>query len=203
MCGIAGYFTAGATRNDQAEEFVRSMLSLQRHRGPDGDGIYSAPGIVLGHRRLAIIDLSDAGRQPMSNETADVWVTYNGEIYNFQELFAELCLAGHTFRSRCDTEVLLHGYEQWGIDGLVQRLRGMFAFALFDGRGGVENHSLFLVRDRLGIKPLYYAERDGAIWFASEVNALRGAVTKDIDQNALIGFLALGSVPAPRTILKY
>src|SRR5216684_1894461 len=152
MCGIAGYFEPGASQRDQNESLVRTMLSSQSHRGPDGEGTYSAPGIVLGHRRLAIIDLSESGRQPMSNETADVWITYNGEIYNFQELLGELRLAGHTFRSRCDTEVLLHGYEQWGIDGLVQRLRGMFAFALYDGRGGIANHSLFLVRDRLGIK---------------------------------------------------
>src|SRR5580692_11471649 len=98
MCGIAGYFTLGANHDGNAEGFVRSMLSAQRHRGPDAEGIYSASGIVLGHRRLAIIDLSELGRQPMSNETADVWVTYNGEIYNFQELFSELRLAGHTFR---------------------------------------------------------------------------------------------------------
>lgn len=202
MCGIAGFARFAGSPLPEDAVAVRRMLDAQGHRGPDGAGLWRSGGAVLGHRRLAIIDLSEAAAEPMSNEDGSVWLTYNGEIYNFGELRAELVSLGHRFRSRSDGEVLIHGYESWGIAGLLGRLRGMFAFGLYDAGAG----RLMLARDRLGIKPLYYAAApDGAsLAFASEVRALErsGAVTADQDPDALVGFLALGSVPAPRTILR-
>ena len=180
------------------------MLDLQRHRGPDADGLFDDAHAVLGHRRLAIIDLSPDARQPMANEDGTVWTVFNGEIYNYPELRAELVRAGHTFRTQSDTEVLVHGYEQWGVDGLVTRLRGMFGFALYDQKaaaGGRGDAYLFLVRDRLGIKPLYYRRTEDGLAFASEVRALRQA-GDEVDWEALAGFLALGSIPFPRTWLR-
>src|SRR5690348_15712555 len=142
------------------------MTDAQVHRGPDADGLYAGLRAILGHRRLSIIDLSVVARQPMSNEDGRVWVTYNGEIYNHQDLRSELVSRGHAFRSQSDTEVILHGYEEWGLDGLLERLRGMFAFGLYDSHRG-----LMLARDRLGIKPLYYSvqQKTGLLVFASEV----------------------------------
>jgi asparagine synthase (glutamine-hydrolysing) len=159
---------------------------------------------VLGHRRLSIIDLSDAGRQPMSNEDGRVWITFNGEIYNYQELYAPLVRAGHRFTSQTDTETLIHGYEEWGIDGLLKRCCGMYAFALLDLQDS-EHPRMLLVRDRLGIKPLYYAiAADGTLYFASEVRAIRrhAPVAAELDPDAMLGYLALGSVPGPATIFK-
>ncbi len=201
MCGIAGLIRErdepGQAEVDRAA--VGRMLAAEFHRGPDGEGLYQDSRATLGHRRLSIIDLSVAGRQPMSNEDGSVQVTFNGEIYNHRGLRDELVRAGHLFRSRTDTEVLVHGYEQWGIAGLLDRLRGMFAFALYDTRLG-----LLLARDRLGIKPLYYHEGSGFLAFASEVKALlrSGAVPEVQDRNALAGFLMAGAVPSPRTMVK-
>src|SRR5690349_6526622 len=134
MCGIAGTVRFDGNAVDADREVVSRMLALQQNRGPDGNGIRMGGPVVLGHLRLSIIDLRETAGQPMSNETGDVWVTYNGEIYNYRELTAELKATGHSFRTTSDTEVLVHGYEQWGGDGLVRRLRGMFAFAIYDSR---------------------------------------------------------------------
>ena len=178
------------------------MLCVQLHRGPDAEGTLVIDGTVLGHRRLSILDLSDAGRQPMTNEQGSVALTFNGEIYNYRFLKSELKQRGYHFRTGTDTEVIIHGYEEWGIDGLVGRLRGMFAFALHDrGRCARKEEFLFLVRDRLGIKPLYFAGKNGQIAFASEVRALRAAdlVSNTVDDEALAGFLCMGSVPSPKT----
>ncbi|HWE48841.1 MAG TPA: asparagine synthase (glutamine-hydrolyzing) [Bryobacteraceae bacterium] len=207
MCGIAGLARSGS---DSAAELATSdaaivgrVLAAEVHRGPDGEGLYQQqfPGgsVVLGHRRLAIIDLSSAGLQPMSNDDGSLHVTFNGEIYNFQELRAELGRRGHGFRTQTDTEVLLHGYEEWGIEGLLDRLRGMFAFALLDSRRG-----LILARDRMGIKPLYYHAGADFLLFASEVKALMrsGVVPDESDRHALTGFLMAGAVPQPLTIVK-
>ena len=150
MCGIAGVFRPDGLAPDDVQA-VRRMTDAQVHRGPDGGGMFDDRRVVLGHRRLSIIDVSAAGNQPMSNEDGSIWLTYNGEIYNHEDLREQLHSLGHRFRSRSDTEVIVHGYEQWGIDGVLERLRGMFAFALYDPRLG-----LLLARDRLGIKPLYY-----------------------------------------------
>jgi asparagine synthase (glutamine-hydrolysing) len=156
MCGIAGF--VGSGRRSVIERSIQAMNAAQRHRGPDDGGmvvIGAGSGMLaaLGSRRLAIVDHSAAGRQPMSNARPSAWIVFNGEIYNFAALRAELAGAGYVFQSRTDTEVVLHGYEAWGIEGLLRRLRGMFAFAIWDAH----RRRLLLARDRLGEKPLYYA----------------------------------------------
>lgn len=211
MCGIAGVFGNQVGLDPAVVEGVRRMTEAQVHRGPDDEGWLQMEDLVLGHRRLSIVDLSEAGKQPMPNEEGTVWVVYNGEVYNHRELRRELLGRGHRFRSSSDTEVLVHGYEEWGIEGLLRRLRGMFAFALYDrrpqpghpqGSPGV----LYLARDRFGIKPLYYAflPDRGRLVFASEVRALRqsGLVPPEEDPRAWLGFLLFGSVPTPWTTLR-
>jgi Asparagine synthase (glutamine-hydrolyzing) len=148
MCGIVGVFHRDGRMPDRV--VVERMRDVMTTRGPDDAGLYIAEGVALGHRRLSIIDLSPAGHQPMPNEDESVWVVFNGEIYNFAGLRIELEQIGHRFRSRSDTEVILHGYEEWGVEGLLRRLHGMFAFGLWDAR---QRH-LVLARDRLGKKPL-------------------------------------------------
>src|SRR5687768_14245143 len=158
MCGIAG--AAGIRDSREARHAVCAMVGALSRRGPDGEGVSAWDDVTLGHRRLAIFDLSDAGRQPMVTDDRRLGVVFNGAIYNFHALRAELERGGVAFHSRTDTEVLLHGYRAWGIDGLVDRLRGMFAFGLWDA----EQRRLFLVRDRLGVKPLLYARTaDGGL----------------------------------------
>src|SRR5437867_2908425 len=200
MCGIAGLIRTHGLAPGDVPAVVR-MTEAQAHRGPDGGDYYRDARAVLGHRRLSIIDVSSAGSQPMSNEDGSISVTYNGEIYNHQELREELLSLGHQFRSHADTEVIVHGYEAWGVDGLLERLRGMFAFGIYEQYRGVT-----LARDRVGIKPLYYYEDSdaGVLMFASEVKALlrSGVVPDDRDPVAIAGFLLGGSVPAPRTIVK-
>ena len=160
MCGIAGIFDLQG-RGDVDRVLLRRMTDILTHRGPDGDGFYDAPGLGLGHRRLAIVDLA-TGDQPLFNEDGTVCVVYNGEIYNFQPLMAELVALGHAFRTRCDTEVIVHAWEEWG-DACLDRFNGQFAFALWDSRC----ETLFLARDRLGEKPLYYSFlADGRLLFA-------------------------------------
>lgn len=200
MCGIAGIINFTRQIGDSEAVAVDRMTAAQYHRGPDDCGSFRDANAVFGHRRLSIIDTSVAGHQPMTGETAQVWVTYNGEIYNHRELREELLAAGHAFRSNSDTEVLVHGYEEWGEAGLLGKLRGMFAFALYDS----VRHRAILARDRLGIKPLYYwfDSTSGCLGFASEVKAIvaGGLVPKETDREALAGFLLLGSVPSPLTI---
>jgi asparagine synthase (glutamine-hydrolysing) len=202
MCGISGYFSFASEISPQHAAAVRRATSLMAHRGPDDCGFYQDDQVILGHRRLSILDLSADGHQPMSNQEATVRVVFNGEIYNFLELREELSQAGHRFRSRSDTEVLIHGYEEWGIELLLEKLRGMFAFALYD----VPRGKVILARDRFGIKPLYYVEGQGGRWiaFASETKALVGAglASSEVDRRALAGFLLFGSIPAPRTIRR-
>ncbi|MEK7072822.1 MAG: asparagine synthase (glutamine-hydrolyzing), partial [Patescibacteria group bacterium] len=163
MCGIAGMIGRRAS-----EATVRTMTDRIAHRGPDGEGVFAVPGVVLGHRRLSIIDLSDAGSQPMRSADDRYTIVFNGEIYNYKELRAEL--AGYPFHSQTDTEVILAAWERWGQKAL-DRFLGMFAFAIHDAHDG----SVTLVRDRLGIKPLYYAEWEGNILFASEIKAILAA----------------------------
>lgn len=169
------------------------------HRGPDGDGQFTAPGIGLAHRRLSIIDL-EGGVQPMYDDTGDIAVVFNGEIYNFQALRTELRARGHRFATDSDTEVIIYGWKEWG-EALPEHLDGMFAIALWDAR----DKRLFLVRDRLGKKPLYYAElADGQLLFASELKALmvHPSLPRDIDSNAIEEFFALAYVPEPRSIYR-
>ena len=173
------------------------MLEAIVHRGPDGEGRFDRPGLALGMRRLAIIDLA-GGDQPIFNEDSSVAVVFNGEIYNFRELRVELERHGHRFATRCDTEVLVHGYEQWG-DDMLDRLAGMFALALWD-----ENRRRLLVaRDRFGKKPVYYSRSRGEVVFGSEIKALLAAgVPADVDDAALQEYLSLRYVPAPRTLFR-
>jgi asparagine synthase (glutamine-hydrolysing) len=161
MCGIAGIFHPDVPKPvDPAR--VAAMTEVLAHRGPDGSGIWTAPGIGLGHRRLSIIDLSDAASQPMLTSDRRIAISYNGEIYNFREIRAELEARGHAFVTESDTEVILAAWRQWGPHALA-RLNGMFAFALYDA----DQDALFLARDRLGVKPLFYTElSDGALLFA-------------------------------------
>src|SRR5262245_36791515 len=165
MCGIAGVLH----RDDApcAPVRIQAMTDAIAHRGPDGEGQYIDGPIGLGHRRLAIIDLSPLGHQPMGNETGDVLITYNGEIYNHQKLRVELESRGHCFHSRTDTEAVIHAYEEWGED-CVTRFNGIFAFAIWDK----PRRRLFLARDRHGVKPLYWYHRDSVFLFASEIKAI-------------------------------
>ena len=197
MCGIAGL--AAVRLPPSAEQDVGTMLSALARRGPDSEGIAAWPSTVLGHRRLAILDLSEAGHQPMLSEDGRLGLVFNGCIYNFHDLRKQLEDLGHPFRSHSDTEVLLHGYEEWGADALVRRLRGMFAFAVWDER----EHKLTLVRDRLGVKPLVYAVRDGQIAFASTVAALRSAgLAGEVDPQAVLEYLEFGYVTDGRAIFQ-
>jgi asparagine synthase (glutamine-hydrolysing) len=201
MCGICG--TAGFVDKPLLER----MTGIISHRGPDDAGVYvhSARQFGLGNCRLSIIDLSPAGHMPMSNEDGSIWITQNGEIYNFLELRRELEQHGHTFRSRSDTEVLIHGYEQWGIE-LLPRLNGMFAFALLDLRTNSSNPSprLLLARDRFGIKPLYYWASDDALVFASEIKAilLANKVRAELNYEALHRYLSFLWIPGPATLFS-
>ena len=196
MCGIVGLFDLDGRRPIDRAMLLRMNDSLA-HRGPDGDGLFLQPGVGLGHRRLAIIDLA-GGRQPLFNEDGSVVVTFNGEIYNFAELAAELARRGHRFRTHSDTEVIVHAWEEWGA-ACVDRFRGMFAFALYDAN----QETLFLARDRLGKKPLYYTILpDGLLLFASELKALlvHPKVVRRFDFPAVEEYFALGYVPEPRSI---
>jgi asparagine synthase (glutamine-hydrolysing) len=197
MCGIAG-FTAHGNARDERLRTLRSMCGALVHRGPDDEGFYTDPDVGLGMRRLSIIDL-EGGQQPISNEDGTVHVVFNGEIYNHRELRSDLRNAGHRFTTRSDTEVLVHLYEDHGVE-MVHRLRGMFAFALWDER----RSRLFLARDRLGIKPLYYTVRDGELAFASELKALAPFLrsTPEIDRRSLGLYLAFGYVPDPHSIYQ-
>jgi asparagine synthase (glutamine-hydrolysing) len=190
MCGICGIAT---TRGAVDPERLARMTATLFHRGPDSKGTHLDGPIGLGARRLAIIDLS-AGDQPIANEDGSVVVVQNGEIYNYRELLRELERAGHRFRTRCDTEVLVHGYEQWG-PRLWERLRGMFAVAIWDGRA----QRLVLARDRFGIKPLSYRHIDGELSFASELDALPQG---EIDLDALDAFLTFNTIPGPLSIFR-
>lgn len=181
MCGIAGY--AGDGEPAETEARVRRMTAALARRGPDGSGFEQWPNAALGHRRLAIFDTSDAGRQPMTTLDGELSVVFNGAIYNFPDLRGELEQNGARFRSRTDTEALLHGYRAWGLDGLVERLRGMFAIGLWDNR----EQSLFLIRDRLGVKPLYYTVDGSRLAFASTAEALdQAGLAGDLDDAALL-----------------
>jgi len=196
MCGIAGRFNYDPLR-PVARDVLQAMTDAVRHRGPDAAGYHVDGGIGLGHRRLSIIDLS-TGDQPLANEDGSVHVVFNGEIYNFAEVRQELVAHGHAFRTRSDTEVIVHGYEQWG-ERCVERFRGMFAFAVWDARA----RRLMLARDRLGVKPLYYAELPGiGVLFGSEIKSLLEDpdVPRTWRADALDAYLSLLYIPAPDTI---
>jgi asparagine synthase (glutamine-hydrolysing) len=195
MCGIAGRVNQHAPV-DRGELF--RMTELIAHRGPDDAGYHLRPRVGLGHRRLSIVDLA-GGHQPLSNEDGTVWIIFNGEIYNHLELRKELITRGHRFQTHSDTEAIVHAYEEWGAD-CATRLRGMFAFAIWDENA----QSLTLVRDRMGIKPLYYAQLGGDVVFGSEIKSLLVVPQVDarVDEDALSAYLTLRYVPAPLTLFR-
>jgi asparagine synthase (glutamine-hydrolysing) len=196
MCGICGIFEPGGPEINVAT--VKAMADTIEHRGPDDEGFYCGPGIGLGHRRLSIIDVG-GGHQPLSNEDGSVWIAFNGEIYNFQELNRRYLSCGHTFRTRSDTETIVHLYEELG-EECFAKLRGMFSIALWDGR----KKKLLLARDRIGKKPLFYSWDGRRFLFGSEIKALWpvGGVSRDIDLEALADYFSYLYVPAPKTIYR-
>jgi asparagine synthase (glutamine-hydrolysing) len=203
MCGIAGFYNIAASQpQDELENILRRMTDSIRHRGPDDSGAWVDPrsGIALGFRRLAILDLSPTGHQPMTSADGRYIIIFNGEIYNYGSLRDELLGLGHIFQGSSDTEVMLAAVRQWGLQTAVQRFNGMFAFALWDGEG----RTLHLVRDRLGVKPLYYGWLENTLVFGSELKALRAhpAFRQDIDRNALTLYLRHNYIPAPFTIYQ-
>jgi asparagine synthase (glutamine-hydrolysing) len=198
MCGIAGLFDTVGKR-DFAPELLTRVNDIQSHRGPDESGLHLEPGLGFGHRRLSVIDLA-TGQQPLFNEDHTIALVFNGEIYNFRELALELQALGHVFRTRSDTEVIVHAWESWGED-CVQRFRGMFAFALWDRR----QQTLFLARDRLGVKPMFYTLLgDGTFVFGSELKVLTAhpGFVRRIDPLAVEEYFALGYVADPRCIFE-
>jgi asparagine synthase (glutamine-hydrolysing) len=198
VCGIAGFAGVPPGAERETEGRVRAMCQAIRHRGPDGEGYFTGEGVALGMRRLSIIDLS-GGQQPIASEDGQVQVVFNGEIYNHRTLRDQLTRAGHRFRTRSDTEVIAHGYEEWG-DQVLDQLRGMFAIALWD-RG---RRRLLLARDRLGIKPLYLWEQGPALAFASELKCFEGlpGFPREVNGEAVLRYLSFGYVPEPDAIWK-
>ena len=198
MCGITGIFdTRGGSEINRA--VLQRMNDSQFHRGPDEGSLHIEPGVGLGHRRLSIIDIA-TGQQPLFNEDGSVVVVFNGEIYNYQQLIPELQALGHVFHTKSDTEVIVHAWESWGAE-CVKRFRGMFAFALWDRN----RQTFFLARDRLAVKPMYYAVLDdGTLLFGSELKSVlaHGGLRRDIDPMAVEEYFALGYVAEPRTIFK-
>lgn len=198
MCGIVGIFDLNGKREIN-RELLHVMNESQFHRGPDEGGLHIEPGLGLGHRRLSIIDLS-SGQQPMHSADGNVVLTYNGEVYNFPELRKELEALGYIFKTHCDTEVIVYAWQAWGED-CVLRLRGMFAFAIWDR----DKQTLFLARDRLGIKPLFYSQlKNGQFIFSSELKALKAHpdLPKEMDPTAIEDYFGFGYIPDPKTIYK-
>ncbi|MBS2034791.1 asparagine synthase (glutamine-hydrolyzing) [bacterium] len=197
MCGIAG---AVSFENEDIDQYLARAVEDMHSRGPDSHGIHRLENVGLAHTRLSIVDLSEAGHQPMSSPCGQIWITFNGEIYNFPALKRQLQELGLVFRTRTDTEVLLQGYQTWGLPGLLQRIEGMFAFGLHDQRLGL----LYLVRDHFGKKPLYYYQDSGSFLFGSDIRTIhrqkRACLT--FDEVALDYYLTEVSVPQPRTIWK-
>src|SRR5438876_9146379 len=195
MCGISGfmYFDNAPVE----ERIVRAMSDVQQHRGPDESGVYLGDGVALGHRRLSIIDLS-SGKQPLANEDGTVWISFNGEIYNYSDLRRDL-EGSHRFLTRSDTETIVHLYESYPTT-FVSQLRGMFSFALWDAK----TRTMILARDRVGKKPLYYYLDHEKLVFASEIKAIlqHPALKLEIDDYSVSDYLSLGYIPAPKSIYR-
>lgn len=196
MCGIAGIVNFNTEQMD--DRIVKKMIDVMAHRGPDGEGVYGSRHVVLGHRRLSIIDV-EGSTQPLCNEDESIWITFNGEIYNYPELRKKLIDKGHSFKTKGDTETLVHLYEEYGA-GMVTHLQGMFAFAIWDSN----KQLLLLARDRIGIKPLYYCSADGSFIFASEIKALlqHPCVKPNARRQSVWHYLTYRSVPCPDTIFE-
>lgn len=198
MCGICGFFEY-ERRDEVPRDVIHRMNQTLRHRGPDDEGIFVGPGIGLGHRRLSIVDLA-GGHQPISNEDGTVWVLLNGEIYNYPQLRSELIRRGHRLSTRSDTEAIVHLYEDHG-ESCFERLRGMFAIAIWDAR----ERKLLLARDRVGKKPLFYLADNQRVLFGSELKALlaTGELPRDMDLQAVCDYFSFGYIPAPKTIYRF
>ena len=194
MCGIAGFIN----KKDNKQKIIKGMTDKIIHRGPDAEGFYIDDDIALGHRRLSIIDLK-GGDQPIYNEDKSVVIVFNGEIYNYIELKDELTKKGHKFKTKCDTEVLVHGYEEWK-ENMPKKLRGMFAFAIYD----IKNKELFLGRDNFGIKPLYYYENNDTFMFASEIKSLlvHPDFKKELNKDLVSPYLSFSFTPTKETLFK-
>jgi asparagine synthase (glutamine-hydrolysing) len=199
MCGIAGLASLSGPLAPEVRESIRAMTGRIAHRGPDGDGFQIEEYAALGHRRLAIIDVA-GGHQPLSNEDGSVWIAFNGEIYNHHPLRERLEARGHRFRTRSDTEAIVHAWEEFG-ESCVDHLQGMFAFAIWDRKRRV----LFAARDRLGKKPFFYATLGGVLHFASEIKAIAASPlwNDEVDLSALEGYLSLGYFLAPATVYQH
>ena len=199
MCGIAGVAAVSGPLNPDVKAALSAMTAALAHRGPDGDGFFRDDFVALGHRRLAIIDRA-GGKQPLSNEDGTCWITFNGEIYNHHALRDRLIGLGHRFRTKSDTEAIVHAYEEFG-PACVDELEGMFAFAVYDQR----NREVFIARDRLGKKPLFYAVLDGVLHFASEIKAFYAspAWNGDVDLSQLEAYMSLGYFLAPGTVYRH
>src|SRR5215831_13688155 len=200
MCGISGFLLRYATMpRDMAEARLQAMIARLRHRGPDDEGVWTDCQTGLAHARLSIIDPTPAGHQPMASADETVWISYNGEIYNFAEIRRELGALGYPFRGRSDTEVIVNGWHAWG-PKIFSRLRGMFALAVWDQR----SRRLILARDRLGKKPLYYAATADAFLFGSEIKALLAwpELPRTPDLSTIDRYLTWGYVPAPYTAFE-
>ncbi|MCK4648619.1 asparagine synthase (glutamine-hydrolyzing) [bacterium] len=197
MCGICGVYNFG-NKDPVNQDLIKRMTEALKHRGPNDEGFYIRNNMGMGVRRLRVIDL-ETGHQPIHNEDKTIWIVFNGEIYNFRDLREALEKKGHIFYTKSDTEVILHLYEEYGRD-CVQRLNGMFAFAIWDSR----EERLFLARDRIGIKPLFYVEHKGSIVFASEIKSIleKKEISKEIDVQSLYSMMKLQYIPAPKTIFK-
>ncbi|MBU0982718.1 MAG: asparagine synthase (glutamine-hydrolyzing), partial [candidate division Zixibacteria bacterium] len=197
MCGIAGFFQVAGTKPPD-RELIGRMVNIIRHRGPDEFGVYMDNKCVLGQARLSIIDLA-GGCQPMCNEDGSVWITFNGEIFNYVELRPELEKLGHVFKTRSDTEVIIHAYEQWGRD-CMSRFNGQFAFAIYDRN----RQSLFMTRDRLGIRPVFYTQQNGRFYFASEIKSIfcDPQVTRRLDYRGLDEIFTWWTTAPPRTAFE-
>lgn len=197
MCGICGVFDT-YQRNRVDKETLQRMCDVLKHRGPDDEGIFVDKNIGLGHRRLSIIDLA-GGHQPIYNENHSIWIVFNGEIYNHNELRKNLEQKGHHYYTLSDTESIIHSYEEWG-DDCVNELRGMFAFCIWDSK----KNKLLMARDRLGVKPLYYMFKDGRLIFASEIKSILQDknINKEVNPKALHNYISLQYIPAPETIFK-
>ncbi len=198
MCGICGIILKNRQTTDEDRAILHRMMSVLKHRGPDESGSYFSRVALLGHQRLSIIDLK-GGKQPLHNENKQIWISYNGEIYNFPELRKELLDAGHIFSTNTDTEVIIHAYEEWG-EKALSRLNGMFAFGLWDE----SKHQLFLARDRVGKKPLYYYENDEIFVFASELKSLlvNRSIPRNISPVSVALYFFFGYIPSPLSIFK-
>src|ERR1044071_1455135 len=201
MCGIVGIYEYGVAAPGVSEALIAAMRDRMRHRGPGGAGVYLTKDrrLGFGHRRLSIVDLSAAGHNPMPNEDETVWITFNGEIYNHARLRDGLIERGHVYRSRTDTETIIHLYEERGLD-FVEDLEGDFAIALWDDN----RKRLVLARDRIGVKPLYYTVHNGRLIFASEIKAILAhpAVGREMDEESLYHYLTFLTTPAPRRLFS-